>query len=176
VTMNFFVQPNLTVLSPDDKTLYVVPRPLMTTEKNDMIVVVDVSTGKEMRRLMLPVSDEVEDVALSPDGRTFAMWTVADPKTGQSQLFRIGVDGSGYRELYRGRAQSLAWTPDNRSLFFAKSDNDEDWQVMRIPADGGKEQSTGLRVKNLQYITLSPDGTRLAFDGAMPSISSGNAR
>jgi Tol biopolymer transport system component len=173
--LEFPTWPELMQLSPDDKIIYAVPRPLQA-EKNNMVAIIDVATGKEMRRFTLPVSDEVEELALSPDGRTLAMWSVADPKTGQSHLFRIGVDGSGYRELYRGRARSLAWTPDSRSLFFAKSDNGEDWQVMHIPADGGKEQSTGLRVKNLQYISLNPSGTRLAFDGDAPGISSGNIR
>jgi Tol biopolymer transport system component len=174
--LEFPTWPELMQLSPDDKIIYAAPRPLQGTAGNNMVAIIDVSTGKEIRRLMVPISDEIEELALSPDGRTLAMWSVADPKTGQSHLFRIGVDGSGYRELYRGHAHSLAWTPDSRSLFFAKSDNGEDWQVMRIPADGGKEQSTGLRVKNLQYISLSPDGTRLAFDGDAPGISSGNVR
>jgi Tol biopolymer transport system component len=174
--LEFPTWPELMQLSPDDKTIYAVPRPLQVTAGNNMVAIIDVSTGKEIRRLMLPVSDDIEELALSPDGRTLAMWSVAYPKTGQSHLFRIGVDGSGYRELYRGRAHSLAWTPDSRSLFFAKSDNGEDWQILRIPVDGGKEQFTGLRVKNLQYISLSPDGTRLAFDGAAPGISSGNVR
>jgi Tol biopolymer transport system component len=197
--VDFPVAPNLMALSPDDKILYLVPRPVLHGRegmaaglmgippgepKNNKLIVVDVPTRMEKQRLTLPVANSIRELALSPDGRTLAMWTVADTRTEESRLFRVGIDGSGYRELYRGRGATIAWARDGSSIFFGQSDTghayclgcNHDWQVMRIPAAGGKEQFTGLRVKGLQYISLSPDGKRLAFDGSSPSISSGITR
>jgi len=89
--MDFPVASNLMALSPDDKTLYLVPRPVLHGKegtaagmlgispgelKNNKVIIVDISTRKEKQRLTLPVEDSVRELALSPDGRTLAMWTV----------------------------------------------------------------------------------------------------
>ena len=164
--------------------LYVVPdhtRPTLLARGNELVVF-DLSAGKVTERFALPIKDWIREIALSPDGRTLAMWTDRVLTGGTSAgLSRIDVDGTGYRELYVGRGGGrrdgkLAWTKDGRSILFGKRGNTDDWQIMKISADGGKEQFTGLRVKGLQSISLSPDGSRLAFDGSAPSVSSGNAR
>jgi Tol biopolymer transport system component len=171
-TTDFRITTNLMALSADDKTLYLAPRfPAPGDTKNNKLVVVDLPTGVERQRLTLPTADNIQEMALSPDGRTLAIWTDPDPKTGESRLFRVGIDGSGYREIYRGQGHCLAWTPDGSSIFFAKSERADEWQIMRIPAGGGKEQFTGVRVQGVQYISLSPDGKRLAFDGAAPTVN-----
>lgn len=179
----FSVVNKLAVLSPDDRLLYVVPdhtRPSLLARGNELVVF-DLSAGKVTERFALPIKAWIREIALSPDGRTLAMWT-DEVFTGTSAgLSRIDVDGTGYRELYVGRGGDrrdgkLAWTRDGRSILFGKRSNTDDWQIMKISADGGKEQFTGLRVKGLQSISLSPDGSRLAFDGSAPSVSSGNAR
>jgi Tol biopolymer transport system component len=173
----FSVVNKLAALSPDDRLLYGVPyhTRLSLLARGNELVVFDLSAGKVTERFALPIKDLIREIALSPDGRTMAMWIDGSVTDGQSRLIRIEVDGTGYRELYQGRGRTLAWSKDGRILF-GKPDGTDDWQIMKISANGGKEQFTGLRVKGLQSISLSPDGSRLAFDGIAPTVSSVTAR
>jgi Tol biopolymer transport system component len=50
------------------------------------------------------------------------------------------------------------------------SDSNDRWRIMRIPADGGSAEFTGLEVDRLRNFDLSPDGSRIAFEvGANPN-------
>ena len=114
----------------------------------------------------------VSDFALSPDGRTIAFTTWPDPKTGEVYLGRINAaDGANYRKLY-GPFRSdvsehkIVWTSDGRTLLFGKSDANDRWQIMKISAEGGKAESTGLEIERLRNFDLSTDGSRIAFEAA----------
>jgi hypothetical protein len=67
----------------------------------------------------------------------------------------------------------LAWTKDGRSLVFGrkKTGSADGWEVMRVPANGGEAVFTGLEVTGLLSLDLSPDGSRIAFDGTAYSLS-----
>ena len=88
----------------------------------------------------------------------------------------VALDGRDYREIVTGigRLQSSMWTKDSRAIIFGKSEDGENWQVMRISAEGGMPVFTGLEVKGVlgqQAIGFSPDGKRIIFSGASYSIS-----
>jgi Tol biopolymer transport system component len=106
-------------------------------------------------------------LALSPDGRTFAL-VLTDSR--KFHLIRVGVDGA-FKEIYTADATSgftpsrsgLAWTKDGRSLLFMNEGKSEQ-RLMRISADGGKPDFTGLTIGSADAILdLSPDGRRIVF-------------
>ena len=66
-----------------------------------------------------------------------------------------------------------SWTPDGSHLVFAKrgSATNDEWQIMQVPSKGGPAVFTGLTVTGLGLFDLSPDGSRIAFDGTGYSLS-----
>ena len=92
-------------IAKDDKTLFI-PNGLQK------IVRFELETGKAVDTIELPNGTDFYALSLSPDSRMLAMWS---PK----HVARIGLDGSGYRELYipagnRSSTQvgtgNVAWT------------------------------------------------------------------
>ena len=88
----------------------------------------------------------------------------------QPHIERRGVNGTGYGEspVGPGLVQCLQWMKDG-SVLFAKSEDGVKWQIMRFAADGALA-FTGLEVTGLTYFDLSPDGSRIAFDGTSYAI------
>lgn len=146
-------------LSPDDKLLYV---GASQKPDNTIIDALDVATGD--LKQMFEVPGGVTFLALSPDGKTLAI--VGGVGTGALHLSRIGIDGSAYREIYSGISRGQpAWTRDGRSILFVQPEgrNSAVGRMMRIPAQGGQPEFTGIRAEGLQDIDLSPDGSKIAY-------------
>ncbi len=167
----------IAAISPDNRTLYVASRDATSSSAAnvwDRIVSIDIDTQQQRNVLLLPGTADILPkpgqiaIALSPDGRTLAIATI-NQKTKETRLARVDVDGSKYRELYGPYQVStindrLAWTKDGRSILFSESaDRNSDSQIMRIGAEGGKPEFTGLTIKNLSTFDPSPDGSRLAY-------------
>ncbi len=107
-------------------------------------------------------------LAVSPDGRQLAFAKLMPmtinllPTTGGEprQLLKVQRPDRIYRTA------GIAWTPDGRSVLFAKKrggpkgPNPELWQV---PVDGGAAQNLGLAMDGLRHLSLHPDGRRIAF-------------
>ncbi len=145
----------LGALSPDDKLLYWRPN-----NSPEVIEVVDVATGKPKQTFTVPRG--VIRLALSPDGKTLA---VVGGEEGAWHLSRIAVDGSGYRELYTGVSPvDLDWTKDGHWILFAQQQKNSAVQrIMRIPAEGGQPEFTGISAEGLNSLQLSPDGSKIAY-------------
>jgi Tol biopolymer transport system component len=156
-------------VSLDDKTLYMtVPDP---KTKAISIVAVDLASLEPKRVWTAPIpSDRVPlRLALSPDGLTFAL-VLGDSK--KVHLIRVGVDGSGYRIIYSAEVSpngstpsqsGLAWTKDGHSILFMDEGKSEQ-RLMRISADGGKTEFTGLTIGNTDAIfDLNRDGSQIVF-------------
>ena len=102
--------------------------------------------------------------ALSPDGQTLA---ILRPQG----VYRIQVDGTDYRELHAtklpaatlARTGMVKWTADGRSILFAQGDENQNVRIMRIPAEGGQPEFTGISAPVLTSFDLSPDGSRIAY-------------
>ena len=154
---------NRKVLSPDDKTLY-----LVTFDPKDKvwgIAAFDLITG-DNRQIWsyATASDGIGGLALSPDGRSVAMIRRGE-HSDVWRLAQIGVDGTGYREIpYSGSVSRgyFSWT--KAGLFFTSATESH---IMRIATEGGKAESTGLETHAL--MDLSPDGTRIVFSNSTGS-------
>lgn len=122
-------------------------------------------------------STHIGGSALSPDGRTIAV-ARDDQATKQTIVTKVDVDGSGYRELsvlpgMTGTAnQTVTWTSDGRGILVAIQTKGTNYQIMRVPADGSKAESTGLEATIQGGFDLSPDGSRIAFSGVAANTPS----
>ena len=89
----------------------------------------------------------------------------------EARLFRVGADGSQFREVFgpfrtRGANDRLAWTRDGRAILFTMTDptHSSEEKIMRISADGGQPEFTGLEIKRpANDFAVSQDGKRVAF-------------
>jgi Tol biopolymer transport system component len=161
--------------SPDGRTLYVLARdPANSAVLWDRIVAIDVGSGQEKQTVKLaeavPQTPSFIGFALSPDGQRLAIVAKSPQNRLLSNLAVVGVDGTGYREIYGGfpaanNNDKVAWSKDGRSILFAANPKpgSRDWRIMRIGIEGGTPEFTGLLVKDLSTFDLSPDGTRIAF-------------
>ena len=126
------------------------------------IVVAMVSTGVR-RRIRLDEVDRErfeivdEDIAWSPDGRWIAFVMSASHGSsdtgGFNDLFVVRPDGSGLRNVTRGRVSDSAcpsWSPDSRRIAFAGVD----WRMRR----------GHLQLRKLVYV-IARDGQRLELLG-----------
>jgi Tol biopolymer transport system component len=164
-------------IAPDDKTAYVFSR---TTPGSGYtsLVAVDLTNGEE-KAVFNAVSGTIMSAAVDSTGRKIAFLSFpngGNPEQGsasQSKLATVQADGSGYRELYvtskrmeKGPDQ-IQWTSDGQNLFFI-----EDGRVMRISAQGGTPEFTGLGggtgSNRPFFISLRADNTRIAFSGGAP--------
>ena len=140
-------------VSPDDKTLYLGVRnnpggPITG------IVGVDLATGVERPVLTLPGTGIPGGIglAVSPDGATLAVMVLVAPSpvkgtqgaffgpSGEARIFTVGVDGSGYQEVYGSVRQwagsliadKMRWTPDGRTIVFVAFDANDNWRLIRV--------------------------------------------
>ncbi|MDB4872667.1 MAG: peptidase prolyl oligopeptidase active site domain protein [Gemmatimonadales bacterium] len=105
-------------------------------------------------------------LALSPDGTHVAYSSNA---SGQFDLWVHPLTGGAARRLthHTGQAvRQIAWAPDSASLVFtADTAGDEQFQIYRIPADGGPTQPI-TRAPGQHELTCSPfdpEGRRLVY-------------
>ena len=152
-------------ISPDDTTVYSLRSDPKDVNAASRFVAVNLSTGGERTVWVAPKPGPTFG-ALSFDGRTLAI--VSQDSAAKTVHFaRVGVDGAGYREIYSTPRLDVGglvtWTKDGRAILSTRRQNGK-IQVIRIPADGGEPESTGIEVTgNLQYMDVSPDGSRLVF-------------
>ena len=170
-------------LSPDGKTFF------YNTKKR--IAAKNLETGKEQELLQQETQRDLEywyNLGISPDGRhlafsNFRSLKVMPAKGGEPREILHLSDPENF--YYGAR---LTWTPDGRYILFVKykdsADNPHElWQMVgqdllpsgelwQIPAEGGEPQMLltmeGLPMNGLRFISLHPDGRRIAFTGISP--------
>jgi len=154
-------------LSPDDKIHYCVRNDPRDWDKLPAhIQAVDLSNGQKKEIFTMPEPGYAWFL-LTPDGRTFVVRRT-DGKT--IHFYRLNVDGTGYREIYtiaqKDFNDNFTLTKDGRWILLARRNDDKNWQLIRIPMEGGESESTGVVLDATLYprsIELSPDGSRIAF-------------
>ncbi len=110
--------------------------------------------------------DRISETQVSPEGQ-WAVFTLRktdlDANRGRTDLWLVGVDGAGLRQLtsHPGSDYSPMWSRDGRSIWFL-STRSGSAQVWRIAIDGGEaEQKTNLPF-DVGTFQLSPDNALLA--------------
>jgi dipeptidyl aminopeptidase/acylaminoacyl peptidase len=111
--------------------------------------------------------DRISDPQVSPDGRWIAFVirkTDLEANLGRTDLWLVGVDGSGLRRLTSHSANDFnpRWAPDGKSLWFI-STRSESAQVWRIPIDGGEAEQITKEPLDVANLLVSPDGKSIAF-------------
>jgi Tol biopolymer transport system component len=145
----------------------------------------DLETGSEKELYRAASNARVGFVVqISPDGSQVAFTTNEGKENhlnvyAASSLMIAPTSGGPARELVRvtppervsDNMEALAWSPDSRYIYFAKRPSR--WgvsELFRVPAAGGEAASTGLKMMGMQGLSISPDGTRMAFStGAAPN-------
>jgi Tol biopolymer transport system component len=114
----------------------------------------------------VPLPGPITAASLSPDGKQ-----VAYVSAGSSSLFVQPVDGNPARELARTSGQErflegtvLAWSSDGQYVYYVKHRNAASQSdVFRVPVTGGEEQRIGISGRDVRNLSVSPDGSRIAF-------------
>ena len=104
--------------------------------------------------------------AWSPDGRRIAFQTVI-----RSEIYVVGVDGTGLRRLTSNRARDSgpAWSPDGRRIAFS-STRDGNWEVYTMDADGANVVGPG----SLIGVGELPEPRRQPGHGPSPRLLGGD--
>ena len=135
-------------------------------------------------RTIISGSERIEAVRVSHDGQ----WLVFDSdRSGNSDIYRMKIDGSGLEQLTRNPADDFApnWSPDDRQLFF------HSWRggtrdLFLMNADGSNQAAIENTPSHEWADGWSPDGRFVVFlsDRASPtqdeiflmSVKGGQAR
>jgi RNA polymerase sigma factor (sigma-70 family) len=112
------------------------------------------ATGKELRRFRYP--DHVRQVALTPDGKTLAVYA-----GGKDLTLRLVDAATGKERLARrdaGHIQSMAFSPGGEVLALGPQDP----VLLLLDAATGSEIYKQRPTENVTNLTFSPDGKTLA--------------
>jgi len=158
-------------LSPDGKTVYTNASNAVTKGNGSPgITAFDLATSEKRQVFVAKDGGLVPGLGLSPDGHTLAFRLYYVGRPNETHLCVIGVDGSNFRELYTeteprdgSLRPQIAWTRDGRTVLFTRATPDG-WQLMRIPAEGGKPEFTGLAGRGQPFFDLNADGSRIVFN------------
>jgi Tol biopolymer transport system component len=65
---------------------------------------------------------------------------------------------------------TLAWTPDGRSVLFARKINSGSLktELWLVPIQGGEPRKLELTAENMRDLSVHPDGRHIAFTAGKP--------
>ena len=130
--------------------------------------------GSEHRPLTRPLTaGHKRSLAWSPDGRKLAFLNDGDCRQFCFNLYVVGSDGSGLRNLTSrlgadagpgaGPASDPAWSPDGRKLAFVRLNAGLGAPIYVVEADGSGLRRLAHNPALDAAPTWSPDGRKLAF-------------
>ncbi|HEX7183222.1 MAG TPA: S9 family peptidase [Thermoanaerobaculia bacterium] len=117
----------------------------------------------------LHLMQRLSDPQPSPDGRrvSFVVRTTDfEANRGRNDIWVSNLDGSGLAQVtaHEGSDTNPRWSPDGKSLYFlsTRSGSSQVWRVDVPGTDKDAAQVTDLPL-DVSNLTVSPDGSRLAF-------------
>lgn len=128
------------------------------------IFTINLQTG-EKTRMTEPAAPAVDHTPrFSPDGKNLAF--IRYFNSFRREIFVLPTGGGELRQITddNTRIYGLAWNSDSESLFFTSFRNANQlnlWQVQ--PKENAEPQLISTGSKNLQDLTVSPDGKIIAF-------------
>lgn len=145
---------------PDGKSL------VFRRNQPDKITVVwrNIASGEERVLIERP---DIRGVSVSPDGQQIS-YIIADRATRTTTLNTMPIHGGPSREIVQLPGTGLlrnmtVWTPDGRSLFFGKFENDKS-SLWIVPSGGGTPRKLDIVVGDTTFLRIHPDGRRIAYD------------
>ncbi len=111
--------------------------------------------------------DRISDPQVSPDGKWIVFVlrkTDLEENIGRTDLWLVGVDGSGLRRLTSNQEKDFnpRWMPDGRSVCFI-STRSGSAQIWKIQIDGGEAEKVTDEPLDVGNLVVSPDGKHIAF-------------
>ena len=111
--------------------------------------------------------DRVSDPQVSPDGKSIVFVlrkTDLEENVGRTDLWLVGVDGSGLRRLTSHPEKDFnpRWTQDGSEIYFISTRSGSS-QVFRIHVDGGEAEQITDEPLDVGNLLVSPDGKYIAF-------------
>ncbi len=111
--------------------------------------------------------DRISDPQISPDGRRIVFVlrkTDLEANRGRTDLWLIGVDGTGLRRLTSHPENDFnpRWAQDGKFIWFI-STRSESSQVWRIRVDGGEAEQVTDGPLDVANLLVSPDDRHIAF-------------
>jgi len=169
--------------SRDGKTVFVLTTDFQDavnkTGQASWIVARDVTTGEEKELFRetapAPMGDvQVNDLAVSPDGRLLA-FTVVRNKS--KAVMILPSEGGEPREIFRAGSDfqipnfaGLAWTPDGSAILLLKTGGDGQQELWALPARGGEPRPLGLGMRGLRMPAVHPSGRQIAFQAGVGAL------
>ena len=119
----------------------------------------------------------LENLALSPDGRTLAFQARQDA-AGTSSLMLVPTAGGAARPLLTvPRPEtfvkgSFAWMPDSRQILAVRTRGEytesETGEIWRVAVDGSPPVKVNFPSMSIRQLRMNPDGKTIAFMSAKP--------
>src|SRR5262245_20495682 len=115
----------------------------------------------------LVTMERITDPQPSPSGDKVAFVvrsTNLEANKGTFDLWLVNIDGTGLTRLTSDPASDTnpRWAPDGKSLYFLSTRSGSS-QVWRLPVGGGDPSQVTKLPLDVANLTVSPDGSRLAF-------------
>lgn len=135
----------------------------------DGAIVSSAVDGTDRRVVYAPGGSVPRHPRWSPDGGAL-VFDRFDSRTGRTQLFRIGADGTGLVKLTggRGNAHRPRWSPDGTHLLYESEPepgrSPRDIRVVR--ADGSGDRLVSVGEEYATDASWSPDGRDLVFNSS----------
>jgi Tol biopolymer transport system component len=159
--------------TPEGNAFYYGQRDKQTNLWN--IVLHELDSGVER---IIYQSEDFYNLALSPDGQLLVLNIQSRTKP---RVIIISTSGEEIRELCSfGKStrtasnNSIIWTADGNYILFALNNPEEDdnlFELCRIPANGGELTRLGLKVENgFNNLSTHPDGRHLTYSSASQNI------
>jgi Tol biopolymer transport system component len=103
-----------------------------------------------------------------PEESALAGLVVAPATGGEPRAVANFLGNSTARD--RDDGLGLAWSPDQRHLFFVRPEGDTgdgSKAVWRVPVAGGEAENIGISMNRIRTLRMHPDGRRIAFDSVV---------
>jgi Tol biopolymer transport system component len=118
------------------------------------------------------VTGTAYDFATDPSWSRSGSLAFASARGSASEIYSIKSDGSGGQRLthFRALAGSPVWTPDRRTILFARLVDGRD-RIYSMRADGGDVLALPMVGRSFLPVSISPDGTEMLVLGDGPAGS-----
>jgi serine/threonine protein kinase/Tol biopolymer transport system component len=153
------------LLALDEKSLFYIQK---RSKESCQIVMRDLQTGRERELYRMGPFDD-NTIVLSPDGQRLALSVREEEDVRALKIFQTagGEPIELHRFDQRGRSiVNIDWSPDARYIYFERQKPGpemREWELWRIPSEGGEAENLGLTMHGFNNLCLHPDGKRITF-------------